>query len=789
MTNSPYALVGPKLVDQGFSAIPVLPRTKRPGTRSHGQWHGDLDWTRFCDRLPTDLEIALWERYPDDAGVCIALGKASGGLVAIDVDTDRPEVQEAIASVLPESPVQKTGRKGYTAFYRARDAVQSCAFNIHGERALDLLAHGKQTILPPTIHPDTGKPYLWVTESTLEHVTPDQLPMLPDDIAERLGAALAPYGYYAPVERPATESDGGLWREINDVALEKLEAWVPQLGMDAKKRGGNWRGRAIWRDSDDHNIGFSPKGIKDFAHDKGMTAIDVVMAAHVGDVATAEKWLREKLGIKEPPPVVFRLKVKDRAPDVAAHGKESVCDGVLAGEGDPTANTSEALVTAPRDCPSSHPLDGVTLGKGVDWKRPDGILSDMADWILATSPYPNRPLAVAASAAVLSALCGRRLFTPTGAALNLYIACLGDTGVGKDRPLKSIPQILHACGYGQLHQTAKVFSLSGLETLITDVPVCVATADEIGPNLLAKISSKKASSHESVMKGFFQEMWSRQIGDTPYKLTRRGMDPKLRGDLQKKGLEIITEVCSPSFTLLGASTPEAFYEAMTNGNVKDGFMNRFLIARADPRPEDANDLEDEIPVPQGVIDGLQEIASTGTGNLGVLSYSGCKGLTSKERRIGWRSSAAKERLKAFRIEVLRVVDAKPLGHELLVRASEYALRLACLHAVSLYGPAGASVGEDSLEWGAAWALESARSMMDSAATMMARNDHEEKVNAVSAAVRGKGTMSRSELLRMCRHINGRELGMIIEQLIGAGIIHRAEVPGSKRPKTVYEWLG
>ena len=46
-----------------------------------------------------------------------------------------------------------------------------------------------------------------------------------------------------------------------------------------------------------------------------------------------------------------------------------------------------------------------------------------------------------------------------------------------------------------------------------------------------------------------------------------------------------------------------------------------------------------------------------------------------------------------------------------------------------------------LEWGAAWALESARSMMEIwAATMMARNDHEEKVNAVSEAVRSKGAI-------------------------------------------------
>ena len=57
--RTPYCIVGAKLVDQGYSAIPVLPGTKRPGTMSRGQWYGDLAWSRYCDRLPTDIETSL----------------------------------------------------------------------------------------------------------------------------------------------------------------------------------------------------------------------------------------------------------------------------------------------------------------------------------------------------------------------------------------------------------------------------------------------------------------------------------------------------------------------------------------------------------------------------------------------------------------------------------------------------------------------------------------------------------------------------------------------------------
>ena len=68
------------------------------------------DWTRFCDRLPTDIETNAWSKFPD-AGVCIVLG--FNGVVAVDIDTDQHEIVEAILDALPcESPVQKRGKKG-----------------------------------------------------------------------------------------------------------------------------------------------------------------------------------------------------------------------------------------------------------------------------------------------------------------------------------------------------------------------------------------------------------------------------------------------------------------------------------------------------------------------------------------------------------------------------------------------------------------------------------------------------------------------------------------------------
>ena len=62
-------------------------------------------------------------------------------------------------------------------------------------RVVDLLAHGRQTVLPPTIHPDIDRAYEWLTPDTLITVGISDLPVLPDNVADLLADVLEPFGY------------------------------------------------------------------------------------------------------------------------------------------------------------------------------------------------------------------------------------------------------------------------------------------------------------------------------------------------------------------------------------------------------------------------------------------------------------------------------------------------------------------------------------------------------------------------------------------------------------------
>lgn len=641
--TSPYSDLGPKLVDQGYSAIPVLPGTKRPGAFSSGRWFGDLDWQRYCDRLPTEHETPHWARWPD-AGICLALGKASGGVVAMDIDTDNGPMQRAIESVLPVSPVQKAGRKGYTSFYRASPAVVSRAFNVGGERVLDLLAHGKQTILPPTIHPDTGKPYYWLTADTLEHVAPEALPVVPDNIADLLAEALATFGYIAPVERAAVaggESD--LFREVNDRALDRLDSWVPELGIEAKRsHNGNWRGKAIWKGATNANVSFSPQGIKDFGEELGMTAIDAVMMAHNSDFATAEKWLRGKLGFREPPPVRILLKPKMKAEPVV-----------------------ERIEAAPIYAPESK-ADPFAPG------APGGLMSKVTEWILSTSIRPSPELATLASIAFMSVFAGRRYVGPTGLGCNLYLMGVAGPGVGKNAPLSAVKTLIFGAGVPWLYGSGNPASDSAMERTIRRSPSCLFAIDEIGITL-QEMSGKMAAPYQQAKRRSLLELYSVSgSGGIWTGKDRAGAETE----------SSVEPVHSPCASVLGMSTQTEFYKGVTESNLRDGLVARLMVIEAKGRGEQ-QDVDPIVRIPHSLTGAIKDAGEAWPvkGNMAAPAARNATA-TPTMHAVDWASPEVKAMWKKYCgwAESVILDDESQAG--IIGRAGEQSLKLACLRAIS-----------------------------------------------------------------------------------------------------------
>lgn len=330
---SPYAFAGPALVALGYSAIPISPAEKMPGRYSGGQWWMMKDWSRYCAALPTGFNVTLWSKWPE-ANVGVAMGR---GVLAFDIDQDF--LIDPIKAVLPPCIVAKRGRKGETLFFRGdTSAIRSRGFKRlrpgsadprDREGMMDLIADGKQTVVPPSIHPDTAAPYVWTTERTLLDTPSADLTEITVEHVEAVIEVLRAFGYEAPetivpVEARGIEvadaatSTAEWFRKLNEDALSDLHAWVPRLGLTRLQRSGDgYRSVAEWRPSTTGKplhkrnlyLSIDPKGIVDYGDcEKGYTALNLVMVTlgiPESDLTRAAVWLGEAIGYDFAPKMVL----------------------------------------------------------------------------------------------------------------------------------------------------------------------------------------------------------------------------------------------------------------------------------------------------------------------------------------------------------------------------------------------------------------------------------------------------------------------------------------------------
>jgi len=370
---SPFAFTGPGLAAKGYSALPIAPGDKVPGTFTGGEWHMMRDWQRFCKAAPMPNLILGWSRMPG-AGVGIACGR---GLVLVDIDLD--EAVGPVMAALPPSIVGKKGAKGLTLCFRGDTAkIRSRAFKIDGVGAVDLLADGKQSVLPPSIHPKTGRPYEWMSERTLLDTPLADLTELPDNVAELIEQALRPLGYNSEVAfeyggelNEARSRSSDFFRRLNEDALANLDAWVHRLGIRCERqRDGGWLAVPEWRPSSTGkplsrrglNLSFDSRGIRDFGDGgKPYTPLNAVMAARGRGLDDASLWLGEAIGRATEP--FIDLVAGPSAPSVLARTSDTIETPIAASDvpNKPTVVATPFRLGNPASIPRREWLYGTAL--------------------------------------------------------------------------------------------------------------------------------------------------------------------------------------------------------------------------------------------------------------------------------------------------------------------------------------------------------------------------------------------------------------------------------------------
>jgi len=170
--------------------VPLEPNTKRPAKELKG-------WQGYLASLPSPETRAKWLAEYASRGWGLLLGSEilpGYQIIGLDVDDDR--LVAATRAFLQHdrqdaSLVAKVGKKGQTVFARAKFSEGIKSAVIRGGEGIgnvDLLASGKMTVMPPSIHPETGEPYRWVGPSLLD-VEFEKLPEVTDRQIKVLKAA------------------------------------------------------------------------------------------------------------------------------------------------------------------------------------------------------------------------------------------------------------------------------------------------------------------------------------------------------------------------------------------------------------------------------------------------------------------------------------------------------------------------------------------------------------------------------------------------------------------------
>lgn len=223
--------------------------------------------------------------------------------------------------------------------------------------------------------------------------------------------------------------------------------------------------------------------------------------------------------------------------------------------------------------------------------RPPGLMGDIADFIYSNAARPIHEIALAGALGLMAGICGRS-WNYHGLGLNHYVCILVDSGAGKDAMRSGMTRLMAAVAedhksamqyLGPQHIASgpalyKHLQTPGNESFVSYIP-------EIGHRLSA-LTDERANERQLEYMRAILDLYS-QSG--PGQIVQKAVYADSDNNT--------VAVKQPAFSFVGDSTPEVFWEAVTDAAVTNGLIPRLtLIPYSGPRPP-TNPWANVVPVP------------------------------------------------------------------------------------------------------------------------------------------------------------------------------------------------
>lgn len=722
--TSPYLSAADTIRDRGYHVMPCLPGSKVPGGFDGTTWKPMREWSKWCDELPPDFLHEKWQDWPD-AGVCVA----HGNIVGLDIDTDRKDVAEAAVAAVGASPVRRKGSKGWMGYYRPdsalaeRHSARVRWYDADGTICVELLLHGTQSVIPPTIHPN-GNPYTWLTPDTFEDIDADDLPTLRIDAVEQLDKAFKPLGLTREKPRKA---DFQKWigeksdihdlekpwgRSLNDRAMEPgaIDAWFPAIGLPktSQRGSGAWQAVADWRPSNsgrpiserNPNLKITPDGARDFGGGvvEAYTPISLVMAAKNITVGEAGKWLEQYVRPENGISVAEAISTLEATiPDAQVVIPDQASEGALSRRSASRFTDRKRSKDRPKSIkPTSKQEFRDAFPEIVppfpvqDFEEDlTGLLREATMFIDESANMRSEQGAFSAAISALGTLMGGAVeVRETGLRTNIYVVGTAESGAGKSSSQGAMAKMMFRCGIEDLLSGSDFTSGSAILKEMGSNRPQLFSIDEFG-DVIRRVLAPKAASHERDIGKILKDMYSNASG------IYRG---------KSYATQERTDIMEPHLCLYGVTTHEAFWESLDGRSFSDGLLARFVmipIGETETQTPDDNRATAVSDMITNVVE-----SSRGRGNLGGAT---CKPV---KFEIGiwdqWIEDRKTFQRHARRAELMRL----PGAPSIIQRIGENGMKIAMISAmgrdpenptITLYDY---NLGIDVAQWSAIYMISS-----------------------------------------------------------------------------------
>lgn len=315
-----------------------------------------------------------------------------------------------------------------------------------------------------------------------------------------------------------------------------------------------------------------------------------------------------------------------------------------------------------------------------------GVLGQAVEHYNKTSTRYQPQFAVQAALALGSVVLARNWTTEADNYSSLYLVNLGATGRGKEFGRTFLERVLEEAGFGQLVGPMKYASEAAVMGELAWKPRHVTVYDEFGRLLASTNGSGNTNLRDA--QTLLMSLFG-QLGGIA-RPTAYSTNGKTAQQIEAMRSQ---KVVRPGVTLLGLSTPETFFDALSQDDVANGFLNRLLVVNS-RQPRRVEKPKPWRKSPRDLIGWISKFANLSDDFMASESPTEVD-----DAEIVAFTSGALRRLDEIEQEVIDLQDAHD-GHRLdgmFSRSREIAMRISLIVALSRDKQ---RIDEASLNW--AW---------------------------------------------------------------------------------------